>query len=126
MEKLYMESTQNRATTVPERPPQSDNKNQVIPFQPRGGAASWWPARASGLRPPDTPVENLDNYEREHTDDYKHRMQMNFLALAVTVGLIVAAVWIAKTIAEIREQQDCFLSSQRNCAPIDVPTARRN
>ena len=53
-------------------------------------------------------------------------MQMNFLALAVTVVLIVAGVWIAETIAEMRKQQDCFLSGRRNCAPIDVPTTRSN
>jgi hypothetical protein len=110
---------------VPERRPQSDNVNQVIPFRPRGDAGWRRPARA--LKPPDTPVEDLGKYERgEHTDDYKHRMQMNFLALAVTVVLIVAGVWIAETIAEMRKQQDCFLSGRRNCAPIDVPTTRSN
>ena len=51
---------------------------------------------------------------------------MNFLGLAITVVLIVAGVWIAETIAEMRKNQDCYLAGRRNCAPIDVPTTRRN
>jgi len=120
-----MESMANKAKMVPERPPPSDNDNRVIPFRPRGDARWRWPTRVP--KPPDTPVDDLAKYEHgEHADDYKHRMQMNFLALAVTVALIVMGVWIAETIAEMRKQQDCFLSGRRNCAPIDVPATHRN
>jgi len=120
-----MESMPNKAKMVTERPPPSDNDNRVIPFRPRGDARWRWPTRAP--KPPDTPVDDLAKYEHgEHADDYKHRMQMNFLALAVTVALIVMGVWIAETIAEMRKQQDCFLSGRRNCAPIDVPATHRN
>jgi hypothetical protein len=120
-----MESMPNKAKMVPERPPPSDNDNRVIPFRPRGDARWRWPTRPP--KAPDTPVDDLAKYEHgEHADDYKHRMQMNFLALAVTVALIVMGVWIAETIAEMRKQQDCFLSGRRNCAPIDVPATHRN
>jgi len=113
---------------MPERPPQPNNDNRVIPFRPRGDARWRWPARApKPPKPPETPVDDLAKYERgEHADDYKHRMQMNFLGLAVTVVLIVAGVWIAETIAEMRKNQDCYLSGRRNCAPIDAPSTQRN
>ena len=110
---------------ITERPPQPDNDNRVIPFRPRGDARWRWTVRAP--KPPDTPVDDLTKFERgEHADDYKHRMQMNFLGLAITVVLIVTGVWIAETIAEMRKNQDCYLAGRRNCAPIDVPTTRRN
>ena len=47
-------------------------------------------------------------------------MKMNFLGLAVTVLLVIAGIWIAETMAEMRRTQDCFLSGRRNCTPIDV------
>jgi len=110
---------------MPERKPEPDNDNRVIPFRPRGTPHWRWPARVP--HPPDTPVDDLAKYERgEHVDDYRHRMQMNFLAFVVTIGLIAAGVWIADTIAEMRKTQDCFLSGRQNCAPITVPSTQRN
>jgi hypothetical protein len=37
------------------------------------------------------------------------------------VLLIVAGVWMANTIVDMRKVQDCALSGRRNCAPISVP-----
>ena len=110
---------------TPERPQHPDNDNRVIPFRPRGDARWRWPSRAP--RRPENPVDDLAKYEQgDPADDYKHRMQMNFLALAVTIGLIVAGVWIAETIAEMRKKQDCYLAGRRNCAPIETPVTPRN
>jgi hypothetical protein len=120
-----MDRPPNKPPMRPERPSQPDNDNRVIPFRPRGDSRWRWAGRPP--KPPETPVDDLAKYERgEHTDDYKHRMQMNLLALGVTVVLIVAGVWIAETIAEMRKQQDCYLAGRRNCAPIDVPPTQRN
>ena len=35
--------------------------------------------------------------------------------------LVIAGIWIAETMAEMRRTQDCFLSGRRNCAPIPLP-----
>ena len=105
-------------------PPENDHR--VIPFRPRGNARWRWPTR--NTRPGgDQPVDDLAKYERaENEDDYRHRMRMNLLAFAVTIVLVVVGVWIADTIAEMRKNQDCFLSGRRNCTPIDAPPTQRN
>jgi hypothetical protein len=41
------------------------------------------------------------------------------------VLLIVAGLWIANRIAEMRKNQDCVLSGKRNCAPIEIPSVDR-
>ena len=68
-------------------------------------------------------VPDLEKYERipEPPGEYRHRMLMNGLGLAVTVALIVAGLWIADVMAHMRKDQDCVLSGRRNCAAIDVP-----
>jgi hypothetical protein len=94
----------------------------VLRFQPRNTPlrAPWrWP-------PPDLgtpgPVRDLAKYERDETsDDYRHRMMMNLLALGVTVVLIVSGLWLTNMLVKIRNEQDCFLSGRRNCFPIQVP-----
>lgn len=92
----------------------------MLRFQPRGTPlrAPWrWP-------PPDvgSPVKDLAKYERDNSsDDYRHRMTMNVLALAVTLVLIVSGLWLTNMLVQIRNEQDCFLSGRRNCFPIQVP-----
>jgi hypothetical protein len=84
---------------------------------PRAG----WTWRGQGPEPA-SPVEDLEKYERppEGEDDYRHRMLMNVLALAVTVGLMLVGGWLATSIAEMRKTQDCYLTGRRNCTPIDI------
>jgi len=38
---------------------------------------------------------------------------------------VIAGVWMADKIAEMRKNQDCVLSGRRNCTPIDVPPVQR-
>jgi len=52
-------------------------------------------------------------------------MTMNLLGLLVTILLIVAGLWLADKIAELRKDQDCYLIGRRNCAPIEVPPVER-
>ena len=104
----------------PERSSPDEERGRVLRFQPRNTPlrAPWrWP-------PPDiaSPVNDLAKYERENTaDDYRHRMTMNVLALAVTLVLIVSGLWLTNMLVQIRNEQDCFLSGRRNCFPIQVP-----
>ena len=46
-------------------------------------------------------------------------------ALAVTVVLCVAGIWLVIQIADMRKNQDCYLSGRRNCTPIDVKALER-
>jgi hypothetical protein len=39
--------------------------------------------------------------------------------------LSIAGAWLAAQIAQLRKDQDCFLSGRRNCAPIEVKTPQR-
>lgn len=58
------------------------------------------------------------------TDDYRHRMTMNVAGLAVVTVLIIAAIWIADSLAEMRRSQDCALGG-RACAKVAVPLTQR-
>jgi len=97
-----------------------NDESRVVPFRRPG--APRWPSAA----PPRGPVPDLAKFERADTgDDYRHRMTMNVLGFLVTVVLIVAGVWLVDKIAEIRKNQDCYLSGRRNCSPIEVPPIER-
>ena len=100
--------------------PAPDDDRRVVPFR-RPGAPRW-----QGVAPRPGPVPDLAKFERPDTgDDYRHRMMMNALGLLVTIGLVVAGLWLVDKIAEMRRQQDCYLMGQRNCAPIEVPPTQR-
>ncbi|PWT92738.1 MAG: hypothetical protein C5B56_01890 [Proteobacteria bacterium] len=105
-----------------DRPKPSDDDHRVVPFRPRKNAPrrghGWrWPLQ--GPHPPTPPVQGLARYEGgDGEDDYRHRMMVNLAALAFTVLLAIAGVWLTIQIADMRKTQDCFLSGRRNCTPI--------
>jgi hypothetical protein len=102
-------------------PPNDDHR--VIPFRRRGVPRWRWTRRAQGQQP----VRDLAQYERgEGRDDYRHRMTMNVIGLLVTIVLIVVGIWLVDQIAEMRKNQDCYLSGRRNCTPIEAPPIQRN
>src|ERR1700704_3290783 len=101
----------------------SDNDHRVVPFRPRRPACSasrgWRLARATQHPPP--PVEGLAKYEGGRSeDDYRHRMMVNLAALAFTVLLAGAGVWLTIQIADMRKNQDWVFSGRSHCAPVDV------
>ncbi len=99
--------------------PPGESERHVLPFRPRG---SLLPRR---LNQP-SPIEDLSKYERPPgEDDYRHRMVVNGLALVATIALIVIGVWIANTMAQMRNNQDCVLSGRRGCTPVEVPPTPR-
>ena len=106
----------------------SDDDHQVVPFRPRhgGSRSDGWRWRSRPPQSPPSPVEGLAKYEGgEADDDYRHRMKVNLAALAFTILLALAGVWLVLQLAEMRKKQDCVLSGRRNCAPIEATTPQR-
>ena len=100
-------------------PDTSEHEGQILPFRRRGALLT------RNVRQPPL-VPDLRKFEQapEAPDDFRHRMLMNGLALAVTALLIAGGVWIADVMAHIRKDQDCVLMGRKNCAPINVPIGR--
>ena len=96
-----------------------NSEGRVLKFRPRG----------STFVPPlprPSPVEDLGKYEgNDAPDDYRHRMIMNIAGFAVVIFLVVAGVWIANTMAQMRKHQDCVLSGRRGCTPVEQPSGTR-
>jgi hypothetical protein len=102
------------------RPTPNESEDRILPFRRRGSMFA-----RNAPRPP--PVPDLEKYERapEEPDDFRHRMIMNALGLAVTVMLVVAGIWIADVMAHMRKDQDCVLSGRAGCTPVEVPPKPR-
>ena len=47
-------------------------------------------------------------------------MLVNAAAFLFVLGLIGAGLWLADTMAELRQNQDCVLSGRRDCMPVEV------
>ena len=110
-----------------DRPRPSTDSGRVVQSRPRKTSAGRQ-GRAddsrSMQRKARSPVEGLEEYQRANNDDgYHHRMTMNALALAICVLLIVAALWLAKVIVDVRKLQDCVLSGRVNCVSLDGAVA---
>jgi hypothetical protein len=105
----------DRAVT---RPPPSEPEGRILPFRPRGALF------ARNVPPP---VLDLEKFERapDEPDDFRHRMTMNAIGLAVTVVLIVTGIWIADVMAHMRKDQDCVLTGRSGCTHVDVPLQPR-
>ena len=101
------------------RETQSDRDDHILPFRRPGALFA--------RRPPPPPVSDLGEYERrpDEPDDYRHRMLMNGLAFAATVGLVVAGIWIADVMASMRKNQDCVLTGRPGCTPVAVTPRER-
>jgi hypothetical protein len=100
-------------------PTQSGERGQVVPLRPRR------PRADNDNRVPR--VGDLRRFEarEDAPDDYRHRMLVNVLAFIVCTLLVVAGVWIATKMAEMRKDQDCVLSGRRGCSPVEVPANNR-
>jgi hypothetical protein len=107
---------------------QTPEPAQVLKFQLRRRAAAPSPRRPAGAArdaDPET-VDDLARYEEEDAHiDYRQRMIMNMIAVAVVTLLVGAGVWIADTIANMEKIQDCAMQGRQNCAPIEVPTLKK-
>src|SRR5437868_5293326 len=95
-------------------PEPENERGRILPFR-RG--------RPLPRAQEDVPVEGVEKYARSEPDDYCQRMINNGLALLACILLVVAGIWIASTMAEMRRKQDCVLSGRRDCTPIPAPSA---
>lgn len=72
-------------------------------------------------------TDDFASFEQEPEEriNYRQRMFMNVVALAIVTLLLGAGVWIAGTITELQKDQDCILQGRSNCAPVELPMPER-
>jgi hypothetical protein len=113
-----------------QRPIASEDERRVLEFRPRGSAYPPGqrkdPAKnlAEQAQQRDLPEPNdLSRYEQDRVepDDFRRRMLANVAAFAFTIALIAVGIWLAKSIADLRNTQDCILMGRRDCARIAAP-----
>jgi hypothetical protein len=107
---------------------QTPEPAQVLKFRLRRRAAAPLPhgPAAASRDAGHEPIDDLARYEEEDVHiDYRQRMIMNVIAVAVVTLLVGAGVWIADTIADMEKAQDCAMQGRQNCAPIEVPALQK-
>jgi hypothetical protein len=113
-----------------QRPITSEDEHRVLKFRPRTSASPPGQRKdPSGngeeAQHGDLQLEpnDLSRYERDRDepDDFRHRMLANIAAFAFTIALIAVGIWLAKSIADLRNTQDCILMGRRDCARIAAP-----
>jgi hypothetical protein len=105
--------------------PPSEPMGRILDFRPRRRMSNppQSPPRGEGNG---SPVEDLERFEHSgEEDDYRHRMIVNIAAFTIAVLLILAGVWLAITMAQMRKNQDCVLSGRRGCTPVEAPPGER-
>ena len=93
---------------------------QILKFEPRRPGHRPFVADVAPL---DDELDDFARFEQEQDEpiDYRHRMIMNLIALAILILLVGLGVWIADTISDLQREQDCLMQGRSNCAPIEVP-----
>jgi hypothetical protein len=101
---------------------ETEEFGQVLRFPRRGAGQQRRPGRAGEAEPAD----DLARYEQDQDEpvDYRRRMRMNVIAVAIVTLLICAGVWIADTIADMQKDQDCIMQGRANCAPLEIAAPR--
>lgn len=94
---------------------------QILRFEPRRPGK---PLLASATpQPVKDDLDDFAQFEQEQDEpiDYRRRMIMNLIALAILASLVGLGVWIADTISDLQRDQDCLMQGRSNCAPIELP-----
>lgn len=104
-----------------QRPMMTEEEHVVLKFRPRALAEPTGPRIVSNsvdISPLHFP--DMSRYERprEEPDDFRHRMLANAAALGFTIALTAVGLWLAVSIANLRNLQDCMLMGRGDCAPI--------
>jgi hypothetical protein len=94
---------------------------QILKFEPRPPDTRSFVAATP--QPVDDDLDDFARFEQEHDGpiNYRHRMIMNLIALAILIALVALGVWIAHTISDLQREQDCLMQGRSNCAPIEIP-----
>ena len=104
---------------------EAQGSGQILQFQLRRRSPPQSPrpaATSDDAELLDDLAENdLAQYEQEAPINYRQRMLMNLIAVAIVSGLICVGVWIADTITDMEKAQDCIMQGRQNCAPIQMP-----
>ena len=114
-------SIMRSSKAVIERPdPRDAGPFQILKFEPRRADK---PSFGSATPPVEDDLDDFARFEQEQDEpiDYRHRMTMNLIALAILVSLVGLGVWIADTISDLQREQDCLVQGRSNCAPIEIP-----
>jgi len=104
----------------------SEQEHRVLKFRPRTMAHP--PPRHLGEQDASMDAgrgepNDLARFEqaRDDPDDFRHRMLANVAGFAFTVALTAVGIWLAMSIADLRNTQDCVLMGRRDCARISTP-----
>ena len=115
-----MNRSGSQAATTRLDPREAVGPGQVVPFR-RPGQPSLQPAAEEANFDDFAPYEqDREEPDPEEVVDYRHRMVMNVIALAVVTLLVSTGVWLADTIAAMERDQDCMMQGRANCAPIEL------
>jgi hypothetical protein len=106
---------------MPNERPGPDASNRVVWLSKRRPSGKQRLSASSG----GPALNDLARYQQSGDEDYRHRMITNVLAFVFCLFLVIAGVWLANKIAEMRKNQDCVLSGRRNCTPVDAPVQNR-
>jgi hypothetical protein len=104
-----------------QQPIASQEEHRVLKFRPRTAARP--PERRYLADASEEEPGDLSRYEqpRHEPDDFRQRMLANVAAFAFTVALTAVGIWLAMSIADLRNTQDCVLMGRRDCARISAP-----
>ena len=127
LELVGVQDVPELAAVKTQQPIVSDEEHRVLQFRPR---TQFQPAgqrigMGKLVQLDDSLPEpnDLSRYEqpRDEPDDFRHRMLANIAAVAFTIALMAIGIWLAKSIADLRNTQDCVLMGRHDCARIFVP-----
>ena len=117
-----MNRTGSQAAITSPAPHEAEEFGQVLPFRRPGQPP---PIRSTATDEAD--IDDLARYEQDRDEqdleeaiDYRQRMFMNVVALAIVTLLVSTGVWLADSIAAMERDQDCVMQGRVNCAPIEV------
>lgn len=76
--------------------------------------------RTSATAPGHPPARHAADAFDDQPDDFRHRMWVNLAGLICAVLLTGCGIWLATSMSEVRQKQDCVLAGRRDCAPISA------
>jgi hypothetical protein len=102
----------------------TDADHRVLKFRPRTADRPPAADRRQAAQPVKL-APDLSRYQegRESDDDYRHRMIANTVAIVFTAALTGAGIWLAVTLADLRNTQDCVLMGRRDCGHVSAQSA---